>query len=138
MGGLLGVGGRFIVAPILMELGDAPKRAAATTSAIVTSVSGSASGSASGFLAHAAEGRMEPALTALTLIAAIAGSRTGAWLMLPPGTLKEHWPLEDPARAGGDEEEILKAFRASRDEIRARVADLIKRCDAETEEEQQP
>ena len=134
MGGLLGVGGRFIVAPILMELGYAPKRAAATTSAIVTSVSGSASG----FLAHAAEGRMEPALTALTLIAAIAGSRTGAWLMLPPGTLKEHWPLEDPARAGGDEEEILKAFRASRDEIRARVADLIKRCDAETEEEQQP
>jgi len=76
MGGLLRVGGGFIVAPILMELGYSPKRAAATTSFIVTFAS------VSGFLAHAAEGRMEPLLTALTLAAAVAGSQLGAWLML--------------------------------------------------------
>lgn len=76
MGGLLGVGGGFIVAPILMELGYSPKRAAATTSFIVTFAS------VSGFLAHAAEGRIEPLLTVLTLAAAIAGSQLGAWLMM--------------------------------------------------------
>lgn len=75
MGGLLGVGGGFVVAPILMELGFSPKRAAATTSFIVTFAS------ASGFLAHAAEGRIEPTLTVLTVIAAIAGSQLGAWFM---------------------------------------------------------
>ena len=46
---------------------------------------------------------------------------------LPPGTRKEHWPLDDPARATGSEEEIMAVFRASRDEIRRRVADLLLR-----------
>ncbi|MCP5443599.1 MAG: sulfite exporter TauE/SafE family protein [Chromatiaceae bacterium] len=76
MGGLLGVGGGFIVAPILMELGYTPKQAAATTSFIVTFAS------VSGFLTHAAEGHLEPLLTGLTLLAAIAGSQLGAWLMI--------------------------------------------------------
>ena len=57
--------------------------------------------------------------------------------MLPPGTLKEHWPLEDPARATGSEDEIMQAFRATRDEIRARVAELVERLEAKTQEEQQ-
>ena len=47
--------------------------------------------------------------------------------VLPPGTRKEHWPLEDPARARGDEEEVMAVFRASRDEIRRRVEDLLDR-----------
>jgi arsenate reductase (thioredoxin) len=47
--------------------------------------------------------------------------------LLPPGTRKEHWPLLDPARATGSEEEILAVFRASRDDIRNRVADLMTR-----------
>lgn len=46
---------------------------------------------------------------------------------LPPGLAKEHWPLEDPARATGTQEEILIAFRQSRDDIHARVADLVQR-----------
>ena len=44
---------------------------------------------------------------------------------LPPGTRKEHWPLEDPARATGAEEEILAVFRATRDEVRRRVEALL-------------
>jgi len=46
---------------------------------------------------------------------------------LPPGTHREHWPLEDPARAAGTEDEVMAVFRASRDEIRRRVADLLRR-----------
>lgn len=46
---------------------------------------------------------------------------------LPPGMRKEHWPLPDPARATGSEDEIMAVFRASRDDIRDRVADLLKR-----------
>jgi len=47
--------------------------------------------------------------------------------VLPPGTRKEHWPLNDPAKATGSEEEIMAVFRASRDEIRRRVQELIER-----------
>ncbi len=47
--------------------------------------------------------------------------------LLPPDTRKEHWPLGDPAKATGTEEEILAVFRASRDDIRMRVADLLAR-----------
>ena len=44
---------------------------------------------------------------------------------LPPGTRKLHWPLEDPAKTTGSEAEIMQAFRASRDDIRARVRALM-------------
>jgi arsenate reductase len=43
-----------------------------------------------------------------------------------PGAVKRiHWPLEDPAKAGGSEEEILSVFRKTRDAIRRRVEELI-------------
>ncbi|NOZ11825.1 MAG: arsenate reductase (thioredoxin) [Gammaproteobacteria bacterium] len=44
---------------------------------------------------------------------------------LPVGTHKEHWPLDDPAKATGSDEEVMGVFRASRDEIRSRVTTLI-------------
>jgi len=47
--------------------------------------------------------------------------------VLPPGLRKEHWPLNDPAKATGTEEAILEVFRDSRDDIQRRVADLLKR-----------
>jgi len=75
MGALLGVGGGFIVAPVLMAMGYGAKQAAATTAFIVTLAS------ISGFLAHAAEGRIEPLLAVLTMLAAIMGSQLGAWFM---------------------------------------------------------
>lgn len=46
---------------------------------------------------------------------------------LPPGTRKEHWPIADPACARGSDDEVLAVFRATRDDIRTRVADLIDR-----------
>ena len=44
---------------------------------------------------------------------------------LPPETMRIHWPLSDPAKANGAESDILAAFRATRDDIRARVTGLI-------------
>lgn len=44
---------------------------------------------------------------------------------LPGGVRKLHWPLEDPARATGSEEEIMAAFRATRDEVKRRVTSLL-------------
>ena len=45
---------------------------------------------------------------------------------LPPGVRKIHWPLADPAKASGSEEEIMAQFRATRDEVGRRVQDLLK------------
>lgn len=50
---------------------------------------------------------------------------------LPAGMRKEHWPLDDPARATGSEEEIMAVFRECRNDIRQRVADLIERLTKE-------
>jgi len=51
----------------------------------------------------------------------------------PPGTRKAHWPLDDPAKATGNEEQIMKAFRTTRDEVRRRVEKLIERLASEQE-----
>ena len=51
--------------------------------------------------------------------------------VLPAGMRKEHWPLPDPARATGSEEEIMAVFRESRDDIKQRVAILIGRLKQE-------
>jgi len=73
--GLLGVGGGFIVAPMLMALGYPTKRAAATTAFIVTF------SSFSGFIGHVAEGYTDPWLIVVAVVAVIAGSQLGAWFM---------------------------------------------------------
>jgi arsenate reductase len=45
--------------------------------------------------------------------------------VLPPGITKLHWPLTDPAKATGSDEEIMIEFRATRDEIEGRVGELL-------------
>ena len=45
----------------------------------------------------------------------------------PAGIRKEHWPLDDPARTTGSEEEIMAVFRECRNELQQRIADLIER-----------
>ena len=47
--------------------------------------------------------------------------------VLPANTSKEHWPLSDPAKATGSEEEIMTVFRTSREDIKQRVADFLQR-----------
>ena len=41
------------------------------------------------------------------------------------GAHKIHWPLSDPARARGTEQQIMETFRATRDEIKHRTATLV-------------
>jgi len=65
------------------------------------------------------------------LVVTVCGHADEHCPVLPPGTRKEHWPLSDPAKAEGDEEAIMTVFRASRDEIRARVGGLLSRLRAE-------
>ena len=45
--------------------------------------------------------------------------------VLPPQVHKIHWPLTDPAKATGSEEEIMAAFRSTRKEVQRRVQSLL-------------
>lgn len=47
--------------------------------------------------------------------------------LTPAEVKREHWDLSDPARAVGTDQEIRNTFRQVRDEIQARVKDLLKR-----------
>jgi arsenate reductase len=67
----------------------------------------------------------EDMLTQADLVVTVCGHADEHCPILPPGTKKEHWPLEDPAKARGTEEVIMEQFRASRDDIKARVKDLL-------------
>jgi arsenate reductase (thioredoxin) len=44
--------------------------------------------------------------------------------VVPGRVRKLHWPLADPAKATGTEEQIMAEFRATRDEVRRRVTAL--------------
>lgn len=65
------------------------------------------------------------------LVVTVCGHADEHCPVLPAGTRKIHWPLEDPAKAQGSEEEIMQVFQASRDDIRQRVAGLIDDLKAE-------
>lgn len=69
----------------------------------------------------------DPMLAWADYVVTVCGHADEHCPALPMGTRKEHWPLNDPAKATGSEEEIMAVFRASRDDIRQRVADLIER-----------
>ena len=45
-----------------------------------------------------------------------------------PGSVKRHhWPIDDPVKVRGAEQEVLRAFREARDEIRDRVKDFMEK-----------
>ena len=66
-------------------------------------------------------------LDSADLVVTVCGHADEHCPVLPPGTRKEHWALEDPAKATGTEEQIMDVFRASRDDIRQRVQELLAR-----------
>ena len=73
--GLLGIGGGFLIVPMLIAIGYPTKRAAATSAfAVIFS-------SFSGFAAHVSQGRFDWPLMAVTLIAVVVGSQVGARTM---------------------------------------------------------
>ena len=66
-------------------------------------------------------------LELVDLVVSVCGHADEHCPVLPITTKKEHWPLEDPAKAQGCEEEIMNQFRASRDDIENRVKELLLR-----------
>ncbi len=65
------------------------------------------------------------------IIVTVCGHADEHCPVIPAGTHKEHWPLDDPARAKGSEEAILGVFRQTRDQVRERVEDLLARIRSE-------
>jgi len=59
------------------------------------------------------------------LVVTVCGHADEHCPALPSGIRKIHWPLDDPAKARGSEDQIMEQFRATRDEIRRRVAALL-------------
>ncbi len=70
-------------------------------------------------------------LARVELVVTVCGHADEHCPVLPPGTRKEHWPLNDPAKATGSDAQIMTVFRTSRDEIRQRVQNLIERLNQE-------
>jgi arsenate reductase len=68
-------------------------------------------------------------LSAADLLITVCGHADEHCPLLPPNVRKEHWPLEDPAKAKGTEEEIMLQFRNTRDEIRLHVKELLRRLE---------
>ena len=75
MAGLLGIGGGFIMAPLLMWMGYETKKATATSAFAVTF------SSFSGFLGHAAQGHFNWTLTIILTIAVVIGALLGSNFM---------------------------------------------------------
>jgi arsenate reductase len=70
--------------------------------------------------------RVTPEMLAqVDLVVTVCGHADEHCPVLPPSVQKKHWPLEDPAKATGTEDEIMAKFRATRDEVKSWVEDLI-------------
>jgi arsenate reductase len=67
----------------------------------------------------------EAMLDAADIVVTVCGNADEQCPALPAGTQKLHWPLIDPAKATGSEEEIMRQYRDSRDEVRRRVAEWL-------------
>jgi len=67
------------------------------------------------------------------IVVTVCGHADEQCPVLPPGVEKIHWPLTDPAKARGTEEQIKLAFRETRDEVETRVRALLKKLPLETE-----
>lgn len=67
----------------------------------------------------------EAMLDAADVVVTVCGHADEHCPALPAGIRKIHWPLNDPAKATGTEEEIMTVFRASRDDICERVRSLL-------------
>jgi len=77
-------------------------------------------------ISHQESTRVTPEMLAQAdLVVTVCGHADEHCPVLPPGVQKKHWPLEDPAKASGTEEQIMAKFRATRDEVKNRVEGLI-------------
>ena len=64
-------------------------------------------------------------IEAADVVVTVCGHADEQCPVLPAGTRKIHWPLDDPAKATGTEDEIMAQFRETRDEVESRVRALL-------------
>ena len=62
----------------------------------------------------------------MDVVVTVCGHADERCPVLPAQVKRLHWPLEDPAAARGTDAEILATFREIRDQIEARVRDLVR------------
>jgi len=67
----------------------------------------------------------EAMLDKADIVVTVCGHADEQCPVLPAKVKKIHWPLTDPAKATGSEEAIMNEFRATRDEVKKRVTDLL-------------
>jgi arsenate reductase (thioredoxin) len=66
------------------------------------------------------------------LVVTVCGHADEHCPALPTTAKKLHWPLNDPAKAEGNEENVMQVFRASRDDIKDRIKDLLAELQKQT------
>jgi arsenate reductase len=66
----------------------------------------------------------EAYFNASDLIITLCGDARDKCPFIPAGVQSQHWDLQDPAQATGDEEAILNVFRDIRDDIHTRMQEL--------------
>ena len=59
------------------------------------------------------------------LVVTVCGHADEHCPALPTTAKKLHWPLNDPAKAEGNEEDVMQVFRSSRDDIKDRIKGLL-------------
>jgi len=72
-------------------------------------------------------------LASIDYLVTVCGHADENCPVLPTGIRKEHWPLNDPAKATGLEADILAVFRESRDDIQLKMTDLLERLSRDSE-----
>jgi len=65
-------------------------------------------------------------LKSIDLLVTVCGHADEHCPIVPGVCKKVHWPFDDPAKATGDEAEIMHSFRRVRDQIRGRIALFLK------------
>jgi len=67
----------------------------------------------------------EAMLNLADVVVTVCGHADELCPVLPAGVKKVHWPLTDPAKATGSDNEILNEFRATRMDVEKRVRELL-------------
>jgi arsenate reductase len=70
-------------------------------------------------------------LAKMDMVITLCGNAEATCPVTPPKIRRLHWPIEDPVGARGTDDEVMAEFRRARDEIKARVAELIAGLKAE-------
>lgn len=67
----------------------------------------------------------EPLARSMDWLITVCADAEARCPILPPSVRRVHWPLPDPARAEGSEDQVRQVFRESRDEIERRLLEFL-------------